>query len=165
MDHELADPLILKSNHVFFTILEQRAFVQEWARLQHFTISHGQNSDHVIEHQNINDENMKDYNEWVKNFILFNTWVSVATKHGIEASIQRNIDITISILIYILVPRGEYLSSDIHVANHNDTKWDGKANYGPLKSNNLLPIGTYFYVLTLSPENQNTKSGWVYLNY
>ena len=48
---------------------------------------------------------------------------------------------------------------------NNDTKWDGKANYGPLKSNNLLPIGTYFYVLTLSPENQNTKSGWVYLNY
>ena len=47
----------------------------------------------------------------------------------------------------------------------NDLKWDGKANYGPLKGDNLLPVGTYFYVLHLNVQNSKPRSGWVYMNY
>ena len=47
----------------------------------------------------------------------------------------------------------------------NDLKWDGKANYGPLKGDNLLPVGTYFYVLHLNVQNAKPRSGWVYMNY
>ncbi len=47
----------------------------------------------------------------------------------------------------------------------NNIKWDGKANYGPLKGDNLLPVGTYFYVLHLNVPNSKPKSGWVYINY
>jgi len=47
----------------------------------------------------------------------------------------------------------------------NNLKWDGKANYGPLKGNNLLPVGTYFYVLHLNVPNTKPISGWVYMNY
>ena len=47
----------------------------------------------------------------------------------------------------------------------NNIKWDGKANYGPLKGDNLLPVGTYFYVLHLNVPNSKPKSGWVYMNY
>ena len=48
---------------------------------------------------------------------------------------------------------------------NNTIKWDGKANYGSLKGTNLLPVGTYFYVLHLNVENSKPKTGWVYLNY
>ncbi|MDG1375214.1 MAG: gliding motility-associated C-terminal domain-containing protein [Flavobacteriaceae bacterium] len=47
----------------------------------------------------------------------------------------------------------------------NNLKWDGKANYGPLKGDNLLPVGTYFYVLYLNVPNTKPISGWVYMNY
>ena len=47
----------------------------------------------------------------------------------------------------------------------NNIKWDGKANYGPLKGDNLLPVGTYFYVLHLNVPNSKPRSGWVYMNY
>ena len=47
----------------------------------------------------------------------------------------------------------------------NNIKWDGKANYGPLKGDILLPVGTYFYVLHLNVPNSKPKSGWVYINY
>ena len=48
---------------------------------------------------------------------------------------------------------------------NNDLKWDGKANYGPLKGDNLLPVGTYFYVLYLNVQSSEPISGWVYMNY
>ena len=48
---------------------------------------------------------------------------------------------------------------------NNDLKWDGKSNYGPLKGDNLLPVGTYFYVLHLNVPNSKPRSGWVYMNY
>tara|TARA_B110000459_G_scaffold53567_1_gene59714 strand:+ start:3912 stop:5705 length:1794 start_codon:yes stop_codon:yes gene_type:complete len=48
---------------------------------------------------------------------------------------------------------------------NNDIKWDGKANMGPLNGNNLLPLGTYFYVLHLNSIDLNPMTGWVYLNY
>ena len=47
----------------------------------------------------------------------------------------------------------------------NNIKWDGKANYGPLKGDILLPVGTYFYVLHLNVPNSKPRSGWVYMNY
>jgi gliding motility-associated-like protein len=47
----------------------------------------------------------------------------------------------------------------------NDLKWDGKANYGPLRGDSLLPVGTYFYVLHLNVPNLKPRSGWVYMNY
>jgi len=48
---------------------------------------------------------------------------------------------------------------------NNDIKWDGKANNGALKGTNLLPVGTYFYVLHLNSRNLDPKTGWIYLNY
>ncbi len=48
---------------------------------------------------------------------------------------------------------------------NNDIKWNGKANNGALKGTNLLPAGTYFYVLHLNSRNLDPKTGWVYLNY
>ena len=48
---------------------------------------------------------------------------------------------------------------------NNELQWDGKSNFGPLKGSNLLPVGTYFYVLHLKVPNSKPKSGWVYMNY
>lgn len=45
-----------------------------------------------------------------------------------------------------------------------NNNWSGKANTGLLKTNNLLPVGTYFYVLTINDTIKPTV-GWVYLNY
>ncbi|MFC0603499.1 DUF7933 domain-containing protein [Winogradskyella pulchriflava] len=42
--------------------------------------------------------------------------------------------------------------------------WNGKANMGVLKSSELLPVGTYFYVLEVK-EIQKPFVGYVYLNY
>ena len=48
---------------------------------------------------------------------------------------------------------------------NNDIKWDGKANTGSLNGNNILPVGTYFYVLHLNSRDLKPIVGWVYLNY
>ena len=48
---------------------------------------------------------------------------------------------------------------------NNNLKWYGEANYGPLKGDNLLPVGTYFYVLHLNVPNTKPISGWIYMNY
>ncbi len=42
--------------------------------------------------------------------------------------------------------------------------WNGRANRGFPKSSELLPVGTYFYILEIS-ENIKPIIGWVYLNY
>lgn len=45
-----------------------------------------------------------------------------------------------------------------------DNTWSGLPNRGPLKNaNQLLPVGTYYYVVTV-PDNP-TLTGWLYLNY
>ena len=42
----------------------------------------------------------------------------------------------------------------------NDKKWAGQSDEGK-----LVPVGTYFYVLTLNNENNEVFTGWVYCNY
>ncbi|WCO02745.1 T9SS type B sorting domain-containing protein [Psychroserpens ponticola] len=49
---------------------------------------------------------------------------------------------------------------------NNNNKWYGIANKGLMKTSNVLPVGTYFYVLNLNDTNatKNEYIGWVYLN-
>ncbi|MBU2928995.1 gliding motility-associated C-terminal domain-containing protein [Winogradskyella psychrotolerans] len=49
---------------------------------------------------------------------------------------------------------------------NNNNKWFGIANKGLMKTDNVLPVGTYFYVLDLNDPSTNSKpfTGWVYLN-
>ena len=47
----------------------------------------------------------------------------------------------------------------------NDNKWDGTSNHGIGFNSNILPIGTYFFVLYLNEDNYYPKTGWIYLNY
>ncbi len=42
----------------------------------------------------------------------------------------------------------------------NDKKWAGLSGDGK-----LVPVGTYFYVLTLNNEDNEVFTGWVYCNY
>jgi len=46
----------------------------------------------------------------------------------------------------------------------NATRWEGKANRGINNQGQLLPVGTYFYVLNLNDINYKIITGWVYLN-
>lgn len=48
---------------------------------------------------------------------------------------------------------------------NNTTPWDGKANRGLNKLGNLLPVGTYYYILYLNDPNYAPINGWVYMNY
>jgi gliding motility-associated-like protein len=68
-----------------------------------------------------------------------------------------------------------YLNHELKIYNrygtlifegNNNNKWCGIANKGLMKTNNVLPAGTYFYVLNLNDANtiENEYIGWVYLN-
>jgi gliding motility-associated-like protein len=41
--------------------------------------------------------------------------------------------------------------------------WDGTSNRG-INKGEILPVGTYYYVLNVKTENQKQITGWVYLN-
>ena len=43
----------------------------------------------------------------------------------------------------------------------NSNKWDGRAD----NSNEIVPVGTYFYLLELNNTNDDRFTGWVYVNY
>tara|TARA_B110000285_G_C15135553_1_gene626606 strand:+ start:934 stop:1251 length:318 start_codon:yes stop_codon:yes gene_type:complete len=105
MDHELANPLILKSNHVFFTILEQRAFVQERTTLKHFTISVGQDSHHEVQQKNVDQKEMEDHDTCIDILLFAHALVRVSTKHVVELSLKAHQRIFIWVWINILQPR------------------------------------------------------------
>ena len=54
----------------------------------------------------------------------------------------------------------------IHTAHNEDGFWDGKATKGLIFTGNLVPVGTYYYVLVLNdPNYPEPFIGWVYVNY
>ncbi len=56
--------------------------------------------------------------------------------------------------------------NQIHTAKNADGFWDGVATEGLLFKDNLVPVGTYYYVLALNdPKYPEAFIGWVYVNY
>ena len=47
---------------------------------------------------------------------------------------------------------------------NNDLKWHGQTNQGILAFSDIVPTGTYFYVLKLHDPKYDDLVGWVYLN-
>ncbi|MBQ0769801.1 MAG: gliding motility-associated C-terminal domain-containing protein, partial [Bizionia sp.] len=52
----------------------------------------------------------------------------------------------------------------VYEAVNYKNQWNGIPNKGFPKSNSLLPVGTYYYVLHIK-SLQKPLIGWVYLNY
>lgn len=54
----------------------------------------------------------------------------------------------------------------IHTGRNIDGFWDGIATKGLLVRGNIVPVGTYYYVLILNdPKYSEPFIGWVYINY
>lgn len=54
----------------------------------------------------------------------------------------------------------------IHKARNTDGFWNGIATEGLFFKSNLVPVGTYYYVLALNdPKYPKAFVGWVYVNY
>lgn len=54
----------------------------------------------------------------------------------------------------------------IHSARNQDGFWDGVATKGLLFKSNLVPVGTYYYVLLLNdPKYPEPFISWIYINY
>lgn len=54
----------------------------------------------------------------------------------------------------------------IHISHNGDDFWNGVATRGLLFTGNKVPVGTYYYVLTLNdPKYPKPFIGWVYVNY
>ncbi|MGB5981571.1 MAG: gliding motility-associated C-terminal domain-containing protein [Nonlabens sp.] len=47
---------------------------------------------------------------------------------------------------------------------NEDAPWGGRANLGLLSGDDILPTGTYFYVLEFNEDDLEPRSGYVYLN-
>ncbi|WP_053975607.1 gliding motility-associated C-terminal domain-containing protein [Mangrovimonas xylaniphaga] len=48
---------------------------------------------------------------------------------------------------------------------NNTTPWEGRSNRGLNNVGNLMPVGTYYYILDLNDPNYKDIAGWVYVNY
>lgn len=54
----------------------------------------------------------------------------------------------------------------IHTSHNQDGFWNGVATQGLLFTGNIVPVGTYYYVLVLNdPKYPEPFIGWVYVNY
>ncbi len=47
--------------------------------------------------------------------------------------------------------------------NNNTPDWDGRANQGLANTNEILPTGTYFYLIEFNEQDTPPQSGYVYL--
>ncbi|MDH7911189.1 gliding motility-associated C-terminal domain-containing protein [Winogradskyella sp. SYSU M77433] len=54
---------------------------------------------------------------------------------------------------------------DIIFSGNNDKPWQGEINKGLGNHGNIVPVGTYFYILNLNDPNYRPFVGWVYVNY
>ena len=52
----------------------------------------------------------------------------------------------------------------IYQSNNYINDWNGMPNQGPFNQNKVLPVGTYYYVLSISTI-KNPLVGYIYLNY
>ena len=48
---------------------------------------------------------------------------------------------------------------------NNSKRWDGKINRGGKANGNIVPVGTYFYILNLNDSSYQPISGNLYVNY
>ena len=48
---------------------------------------------------------------------------------------------------------------------NNDKPWNGEINRGLNNKGNIVPVGTYYYILNLNDPKYRPKVGWVYVNY
>lgn len=54
----------------------------------------------------------------------------------------------------------------IHTARNEDGFWNGRATKGLIFNGNIVPVGTYYYILNLNdPRYPKPFIGWVYINY
>ena len=47
----------------------------------------------------------------------------------------------------------------------NNKPWNGEVNRGLNNHGNIVPVGTYYYILNLNDPNYEPLVGWVYVNY
>lgn len=54
---------------------------------------------------------------------------------------------------------------EIIFQGNNDNAWNGEINRGLNNHGNIVPVGTYYYILNLNDPNYEPLAGWVYVNY
>ncbi|WP_317166971.1 T9SS type B sorting domain-containing protein [Winogradskyella ursingii] len=54
---------------------------------------------------------------------------------------------------------------DLIFQGDNENRWFGKINRGLNNNGNLVPVGTYYYILHFNDSNYQPYSGWVYVSY